>query len=136
MLARHIGSATAVPRLAANAPVRREAGLSVLSFPDDAPPVRTMQLAIKIARDVTGHVPATARRFETGMRHYVFEVGFASRQPVVVRIGAESALMEMAGLTLTHKPSNRLRSAAPNLVGSKARHPISQADSSALPCRS
>jgi aminoglycoside phosphotransferase (APT) family kinase protein len=57
----------------------------------------TRQLAIKIARDVTGHVPIEARRFETGMRHYVFEVEFASRRPVVVRVGAESAETEMEG---------------------------------------
>jgi aminoglycoside phosphotransferase len=31
------------------------------------------------------------------MRHYVFEVGFASRPPVVVRIGDESAAKEMMG---------------------------------------
>jgi aminoglycoside phosphotransferase len=56
-----------------------------------------MQLAVKIAAEVTGHVPAKASRFETGMRHYVFDVEFASRQPVVVRIGTESAESEMAG---------------------------------------
>jgi aminoglycoside phosphotransferase (APT) family kinase protein len=57
----------------------------------------TRQLAVKIAGDVTGHVPIEARRFETGMRHYVFEVEFASRQPVVVRIGAEFSEVEMTG---------------------------------------
>jgi hypothetical protein len=63
----------------------------------DAPATSTMQRAVKIAAEVTGHVPAKARRFETGMRHYVFEVEFATRRPVVVRIGTESAEMEMAG---------------------------------------
>jgi aminoglycoside phosphotransferase (APT) family kinase protein len=63
----------------------------------DALTAPTMRLAIKIAGDVTGYVPIEARRFETGMRHYVFEVEFASRQPVVVRMGAESAETEIAG---------------------------------------
>lgn len=57
----------------------------------------TMELAVKIASEVTGHVPAKARRFEAGVRHCVYDVEFASRQPVVVRIGTDLAGSEMLG---------------------------------------
>jgi hypothetical protein len=54
--------------------------------------VPTEALATGIATEVTGHTPAKVRRFTTGTRHYVFEVKFESRLPVVVRIGSQSAL--------------------------------------------
>jgi len=55
------------------------------------------RLAAEIALRMTGHAPATVRRFSTGARHYVFEAAFAARPPVVVRIGDRSAHAEMAG---------------------------------------
>ncbi len=64
---------------------------------DDSVTALNVQLAVGIARDVTGHVPIRTRRFETGMRHYVFEVCFASRQSIVIRIGGASAQAEIAG---------------------------------------
>jgi hypothetical protein len=45
--------------------------------------VPTEELATGIATEVTGHTPTRARRFTTGARHYVFEVEFANRLPVV-----------------------------------------------------
>lgn len=39
----------------------------------------------------------TVRRFKTGARHRVFDVAFADRSPVVVRIGDPSARADMAG---------------------------------------
>ena len=59
--------------------------------------VPTVTLATQIAAEVTGHRPATAHRFTTGARHYVYEVRFANRLPVVVRIGDRSARAEMEG---------------------------------------
>jgi hypothetical protein len=44
-----------------------------------------------------GCTPTTVRRFTTGARHYVFDVAFADRPAVVVRIGSPSARPEMAG---------------------------------------
>jgi aminoglycoside phosphotransferase (APT) family kinase protein len=55
------------------------------------------QLAAKIAARVIDHAPDQVRRFTTGARHYVFEVAFADRPPVVVRIGSTSAQSDMAG---------------------------------------
>jgi aminoglycoside phosphotransferase len=55
------------------------------------------ELAAMIAAEVIGHPPAKVRRFTTGVRHYVFDVEFAGRPPVVVRIGNTSAQPEMAG---------------------------------------
>lgn len=57
----------------------------------------TEQLAADIAKEVTGHVPSKMRRFATGTRHYVFEALFETRAPVVVRMGDQSARMEMGG---------------------------------------
>jgi hypothetical protein len=57
----------------------------------------SVELAIGIAREVTGHLPTKARRFTTGARHYVFEVEFANLPSVVVRMGSQSAQAEMKG---------------------------------------
>jgi hypothetical protein len=54
-------------------------------------------LAAAIAFRVTGCAAAAVQRFTTGVRHHVFEVKFADRPPVVVRIGDPSARAEMAG---------------------------------------
>ena len=54
-----------------------------------------------IAGDLTtaavGHPAIDVRRFSTGAHHYVFEVTFADRPPVVVRIAAEHSRAAMAG---------------------------------------
>jgi aminoglycoside phosphotransferase (APT) family kinase protein len=57
----------------------------------------TAELATGIAAEATGRHPVSASRFTTGARHYVFDVTFADRPPVVVRIGSRSARAEMAG---------------------------------------
>lgn len=57
----------------------------------------TEELATEIATEVTGHNPSKTRRFTTGARHYVFEVQFPDRSPVVVRIGVQSARTEIDG---------------------------------------
>jgi aminoglycoside phosphotransferase len=56
-----------------------------------------IQLAFEIAESVTGCAPVTVERFRTGARHYVFDVEFPDREPVVVRIGDQSSHSEMAG---------------------------------------
>lgn len=55
------------------------------------------ELAAALASRVTGCTPITVRRFATGARHYVFEVQFADREPVVARIGDTTAHDEIAG---------------------------------------
>jgi aminoglycoside phosphotransferase (APT) family kinase protein len=54
-------------------------------------------MAAAIATRVIGRAPATVRRFTTGSQHYVFDVAFAGRPSVVVRIGRSSAQAPMAG---------------------------------------
>jgi aminoglycoside phosphotransferase len=53
--------------------------------------------AIEIAVKVTGRSPTRAQRFTTGARHFVFEVEFEDRLPVVVRMGDQTAHAEMIG---------------------------------------
>jgi hypothetical protein len=55
------------------------------------------ELAAAIAARVTGFSPMAVRRFTTGSRHYVFDVDFTERPPVVARIGNPSARDEIAG---------------------------------------
>jgi aminoglycoside phosphotransferase (APT) family kinase protein len=60
-------------------------------------PPSNVQLAAAIAARVLGCAPVTVRRFRTGARHHVFEIAFAGRPAVVVRIGDPSARAEMTG---------------------------------------
>ncbi len=57
----------------------------------------SVELATAIAARVIGWPPESVQRFTTGAQHYVFEVIFADRSPVVVRIGSATAHSEMAG---------------------------------------
>ena len=57
----------------------------------------TEGLAARIAADAIGRAPTQVRRFTTGARHHVYDVDFAGRPSVVVRIGDRSAHQEMAG---------------------------------------
>ena len=63
----------------------------------------TEDLAIRIAAGVIGDQPLNASRFTTGSSHYVYEVWFADRPSVVVRIGDRGAHRAMQGATqLSH----------------------------------
>jgi aminoglycoside phosphotransferase len=55
------------------------------------------QLAAATASRAIGCAPVAVRRFTTGVRHYVFDLQFTDRSPVVVRIGEPSARAEIAG---------------------------------------
>jgi aminoglycoside phosphotransferase len=57
----------------------------------------TAEMASAIAAQVTERGPKTVARFTTGARHYVYEVRFADREPIVVRIGSITSHAEMAG---------------------------------------
>jgi aminoglycoside phosphotransferase len=54
-------------------------------------------IAGDLAAAAVGHPPTEVRRFSTGSHHYVFEVAFEDRAPVVVRIAAEHYRSVMAG---------------------------------------
>lgn len=73
--------------------------------------LRTEELATEIATEVTGHTPSKTRRFTTGARHYVFEVQFADRSPVFVRIGVQSARTEIDGAILDRTPVDVVQTA-------------------------
>src|SRR5215472_13310054 len=55
------------------------------------------QLAAAIASRAIGYAPVVVRRFTTGARHYVFDLQFTDRPPVVARIGDPSARAALAG---------------------------------------
>jgi aminoglycoside phosphotransferase len=55
------------------------------------------ELATAIATGVVGYAPTSVCRFTTGMAHYVFDVTFADRLPIVVRIGDASARANLTG---------------------------------------
>jgi aminoglycoside phosphotransferase (APT) family kinase protein len=55
------------------------------------------ELATAIATGVVGSAPTSVSRFTTGMAHYVFDVTFADRLPIVVRIGEASARASVTG---------------------------------------
>lgn len=76
------------------------------------------QLAVEIATEITGHSPINVRRFTTGMRHYVFDVEFACRKPIVARIGAQSARAEIAGAVYLSQRLRPLGVPLPELLAS------------------
>jgi len=64
---------------------------------DIAPKAPDAELAAGIATGVIGSAPTSVSRFTTGMAHYVFDVAFADRPPIVVRIGDPSARTRLTG---------------------------------------
>ena len=54
-------------------------------------------IAGDLAAAAVGRPPIAVRRFDTGLRHYVFEATFDDRAPVVVRIAADHSRSAMAG---------------------------------------
>jgi aminoglycoside phosphotransferase len=55
------------------------------------------QLAAAISSRAIGCAPVAVRRFTTGARQYVFDLEFADRSPVVLRIGDPTAQADIAG---------------------------------------
>src|SRR5262252_10882621 len=54
-------------------------------------------IAGDLAAAAVGRPSIEVRRFRTGSHHYVYEVTFEDRKPVVVRIAAEHSRAAMAG---------------------------------------
>jgi hypothetical protein len=63
----------------------------------DAPDKPDGALAAALAATATARGPIAVERFPTGLQHYVFEVRFADRAPVVVRIASEQGRPAMIG---------------------------------------
>jgi hypothetical protein len=55
-----------------------------------------------LATTAVGHSPIDVRRFSTGAYHHDFEVTFADRPPVVVRIAAEHSRGMAAALRFSN----------------------------------
>jgi hypothetical protein len=73
------------------------------SYPTMTTEAPNSAMASSLATAAVGHPATDVRRFSTGAHHYVFEVTFADRSPVVVRIAAEHSRAAMAGaLKLSH----------------------------------
>jgi aminoglycoside phosphotransferase (APT) family kinase protein len=70
--------------------------------------------ATAIAEGATGCRPISTSRFTNGAHHYVYEVGFADRAPVVVRIAADDGGTSMTGAATL---SGRLRTLGVPLPG-------------------
>jgi aminoglycoside phosphotransferase len=62
-----------------------------------APKAPDAELAAGIAKRVIGCAPTSVSRFTTGIAHYVFDVAFADRPPIVVRIGDAPARTRLTG---------------------------------------
>jgi aminoglycoside phosphotransferase (APT) family kinase protein len=62
-----------------------------------APKTPSATLAAAIAARLVGRAPISVVRFTTGVRHYVFDVAFEDRPPIVVRLGEPSARSELTG---------------------------------------
>ncbi len=79
-------------------------------------------LAGDLAAAVAGVVPTRVTRFSTGMQHYVYDVEFDDRAPVVVRIATEENRAAMVGAYLL---SSQLRPAGvplPQIIAADLDH--------------
>jgi aminoglycoside phosphotransferase len=98
------------------------AGKAVLKMTTNEP---DNAIARSLAAAAVGRSPAVVRRFSTGLHHYVFEVTFEDREPVVVRIAAEHSRSVMVQ---AHKLSQLLRPLGvplPEIIAEGADHQYS-----------
>jgi aminoglycoside phosphotransferase len=73
----------------------------------------------------TGHTPLAVRRFSTGSHHYVFEVTFEDRAPVVVRIAAEHSRSAMVGALKVSRLLRPLGVPLPEIISEGVNHRFS-----------
>ena len=64
---------------------------------ESTPKAPDAEYAASVATRLIGCAPTSVRRFTTGMAHYVFDVAFADRPSIVVRIGDASARTRLTG---------------------------------------
>jgi aminoglycoside phosphotransferase len=74
-------------------------------------------LAAAIATRVIGCAPKTVRRFANGLQHYVFDLDFADRPSIVVRIGSRTAQSLMAGALHLSELLRSLGAPLPAILG-------------------
>jgi aminoglycoside phosphotransferase len=78
-----------------------------------------------LAAAALGHTPLAVRRFSTGAHHYVFEVTFEDRAPVVVRIAAEHSRSAMVGALKVSRLLRPLGVPLPEIISEGVNHHFS-----------
>src|SRR5215475_6714301 len=78
-----------------------------------------------LAAAALGRTPLAVRRFSTGSHHYVFEVTFEDRAPVVVRIAAEHSRSAMAGALEVSRLLRPRGVPLPEIIAEGVNHQIS-----------
>jgi Ser/Thr protein kinase RdoA (MazF antagonist) len=73
-------------------------------------------LAEALAAAATGHRPAEVTRFRTGAQHFVFEVGFDDRAPLVVRLARARDRAAMVGASRLSKKLRPLGIPLPEII--------------------
>lgn len=81
-------------------------------------------LAGALASAATGHRPVQAKRFGTGSHHYVFEVSFGTRVPVVVRLNTEQGMAAMIGASKLSRLLRPLGVPLPEIIAEDLRLPF------------
>jgi hypothetical protein len=82
-------------------------------------------VAGRLAAAALGHTPLAVRRFSTGSHHYVFEVTFEDRAPVVVRIAAEHSRSAMVGALKVSRLLRPLGVPLPEIISEGVNHHFS-----------
>jgi len=78
-----------------------------------------------LAAAALGRTPLAVRRFSTGSHHYVFEVTFEDRAPVVVRIAAEHSRSAMVGALKVSRLLRPLGVPLPEIISEGVNHHFS-----------
>jgi aminoglycoside phosphotransferase len=78
-----------------------------------------------LAAAALGRTPLAVRRFSTGSHHYVFEVMFEDRAPVVVRIAAEHSRSAMVGALKVLRLLRPLGVPLPEIISEGVNHHFS-----------
>jgi Ser/Thr protein kinase RdoA (MazF antagonist) len=82
-------------------------------------------IAGRLAAAALGRLPLAVRRFSTGSHHYVFEVTFEDRPPVVVRVAAEHSRSAMVGALKVSRLLRPLGVPLPEIISEGVNHHFS-----------
>jgi hypothetical protein len=86
-----------------------------------------------LAAAALGRLPLAVRRFSTGSHHYVFEVTFEDRAPVVVRVAAEHSRSAMVGALKMSRLLRPLGVRLPQIISEGVNHHFSHVVLERLP---
>lgn len=80
-------------------------------------------LAAALAQAAVGRAPVSVRRFPTGLQHYVYDVTFLDRAPVVVRIASEESRDAMRDAYQLSSLLRPLGVKLPEIIAADLHHP-------------